>query len=152
MTEHRLTWQWTSFYDLDLDDLYELLTVRQAVFVVEQNCPFMDIDGLDRQSRHLLGRLGGELVAYARVSPPGIRGDCPSIGRILTVNTWRDRGIGKALVKEAIRRTRESFPRSDIRISAQVHLQQFYNGFGFDSVSAPYDEDGIPHIDMLLRF
>jgi ElaA protein len=152
MTTRTVKWYWSGFDGLDLDDLYEILSVRQAVFVVEQNCPFKDIDGLDKQSWHLLGRIDGELVAYARVSPPGVRGENPSIGRILTADAWRAQGIGKSLVKEGIRRTKEVYPRCDIGISAQVHLQEFYNHFGFESVSLPYDEDGIPHIDMLLRY
>jgi ElaA protein len=152
MSAQMITWHWSAFYELSLDELYDILTLRSAVFVVEQDCPFLDMDGLDRHSWHLFGRSGDELIAYARVSPPGLRGEYPSIGRIVTAKSRRRKGVGTSLMREAIRRTQESFPQRAIRISAQLYLEKFYTAFGFYRASEPYEEDGIPHIEMLLCF
>ena len=148
-----ITWQWSSFNDLSGADLYEVLALRQAVFVVEQNCIFPDIDGADRQAFHLLGwqgqGAGRMLTAYLRCLPAGVKFAECSIGRIVSAPGVRGSGIGKQLVAEGLRRTAALYPRQPIRIGAQQHLERFYAGFGFDTVSAPYSEDDIMHIEML---
>lgn len=144
-------WHATRFAELSVAELYELLTMRQRVFVVEQNCPYLDCDGKDRSAIHLLGReAGGRLVAYARLLPPGASFTEASIGRVVTHPDVRRTGAGRALMLEAIARTREAFGPGPIRIGAQRYLERFYEEFGFRIASAPYDEDGIPHIEMLL--
>ncbi len=148
----KLFWQWTAFDKLTVDELYKILRARQDVFVVEQDCPFHEIDGLDPASWHLAGWDGEEPAAYARVVPPGVRFKEPSIGRIITTQKWRGRGVGKALMREAIGRTLEKYPESDIKLSAQVYLIKFYGEFGFEPAGDRYDEDGIIHVDMLRRF
>ncbi len=148
-----IAWQWSSFDDLNAADLYQALGLRQAVFVVEQNCVFPDIDGADQQAFHLLGWQGSGtervLVAYLRCLPAGVKFVECSIGRIVSAPGVRGSGVGKLLVAEGLRRTTARYPGQAIRIGAQQHLERFYAGFGFDTVSAPYSEDNILHIEML---
>ncbi len=148
-----IQWQWKFFNELSRDELFELLLLRQAVFVVEQHCPYQDADPLDRDSWHLLGwreeNSARELVAYLRVNASGIRYAEPSIGRVLTAASARGQGLGKELIAKGIECTECQFPGEGIRISAQLYLQKFYASFGFKEVSEPYEEDEIPHIEML---
>lgn len=127
--------------------------MRQNVFVVERNCVYLDADDLDRRGLHLLGWEGEgrerELVAYCRILPLGLSFQEPSIGRVLTTPGWRGRGLGKELMKRSIAKITESYPNHPIHISAQSYLEHFYASFGFQRNSDPYDEDGIPHIEML---
>lgn len=147
-----MTYQWYYFDQLTLDQLHELLYFRQEVFVIEQNCPYLDIDGLDPYSWHLLGRnSAGKLVAYLRVVPPGRKFEDPSIGRVVTSKEVRGRGIGRELMRRAIEKSEELFPNSSLRLSAQLYARGFYQSFGFSQVSEPYDEDGILHIDMIRK-
>lgn len=150
-----MNWQWLLFEELSREDLFEVLKVRQTVFVVEQNCAYQDADDLDPASWHLLGwregTTGRELVAYLRVVFPGKKYPEPSIGRVLTTASVRGTGVGKVLTGEAITRIAVEYPNMSIRISAQQYLKKFYSGFGFETVSDPYDEDGIPHIEMLRK-
>ena len=150
-----MNWQWLSFEELSREDLFGVLKVRQAVFVVEQNCAYQDADDLDPVSWHLMGwhegATGRELVAYLRVVFPGKKYPEPSIGRVLTTASVRGTGVGKALTREAITRIALEYPHMSIRISAQRYLEKFYSEFGFETVSDPYDEDGIPHIEMVRR-
>lgn len=148
-----IQWQWLPFENLSRNVLFEILKVRQAVFVVEQNCVYQDADNLDPVSWHLMGwRINSgekELVAYLRVSLPGKKYPEPSIGRVLTAPSVRGTGIGKALIDKGITQTTIEYPGVRIRISAQQYLEKFYSEFGFETVTAPYDEDGIPHIEMV---
>ncbi len=132
-------------------ELYEALVARQEVFVVEQKCAFLDADGSDPKAWHLLGRLDGELAAYARLFPPGVKYEEASIGRVLTTRAGRGRNFGRALMAEAIRRMDELFPEQPIRIGAQLYLRRFYESFAFEAASAVYIEDDIPHVEMLRR-
>jgi ElaA protein len=146
-------WQWAAFDALGNGDLYDLLAARQQVFVLEQRCFYADIDGVDRVAHHLLGwqvRDGKRhLVAYLRCVPPGVKYAEASLGRVLTSKAARGTGIGKQLLEEGVCRAEALHPGSGIRISAQLYLQRFYEGFGFRATSDVYDEDGIPHIEML---
>ncbi len=149
------TWQWSRFEDLSVADLYAVLALRQAVFVVEQACIFPDIDGHDQHAWHLLGWQAppdgrqGHLAAYLRCLPPGEKFVECSIGRVVTAAAVRGTGIGRLLVAEGVRRTAGLYPGQAIRIGAQLHLERFYAGFGFETASAPYDEDAIMHVEML---
>jgi ElaA protein len=144
-----VNWRWCRFAEIGVDDLYDALALRCRVFVLEQG-PYLDPDGLDRGSWHLLGRDdGGTLQAYLRVVDPGLKYDEPSIGRVITSAETRGTGLGRRLVAEGVRRCAEAWPGRGIRISAQAHLERFYGGFGFVAVGEPYAEDGIPHLQML---
>lgn len=149
-------WQWSAFTELTLHELYEILKLRQEVFIVEQHCPYPDADGRDVHCYHLLGwemvsGERGELLAYLRVLPPGLVYEEVAMGRIVTAAKMRGSGLGRALVAEGLRRVKETFGEVPIRISAQQYLKKFYEEFGFRQASEPYDEDGIPHIQMIKK-
>jgi ElaA protein len=148
-----ITWQCTPFSELTPDDLYAAMQLRQIVFVVEQNCAYLDADGIDSAAEHLLGWqvIDGRrrLVAYARLLPARVKYSEPSIGRVITHPNVRGSGAGRALMSEAIRRVEESGWGSEIRIAAQMYLERFYEGYGFRRVTEPYTEDDIWHVDML---
>lgn len=144
-----LDFQWKRLDDLSTREMYTIIQAREAVFVVEQACAYQEVDGLDLDSWHLSVFKDGELAAYARVVEPGLKYEEPSIGRVLTLAKFRSLKIGYALVAEAIRFTEAHYPGAGIRIGAQAHLQKFYGSLGFEPVGEIYDEDGIPHIDMV---
>lgn len=147
-----LAWQCTAFHDLTPDELYAAMQLRQRVFVVEQNCVYMDADELDQQGQHILGWAteNGKrrLVAYARIFPPRVKYDQASIGRVATHPDVRGTGAGKALMREAIHRIEGAGWGPEIRIAAQMYLEGFYESFGFVRVSDPYTDDNIWHVDM----
>lgn len=148
-----LDWQWSRFSQLSLDDLYAVVRLREAVFIIEQNCPYPDADGRDPRAWHLLGwkKYAAErkLVAYARIFEPGIRYEEASVGRVVTAPEVRGTGLGKMLMAEALRRIESLVPGQPVKIAAQRRLEDFYLGFGFRTISAPYEEDGIIHVDMI---
>src|SRR4030095_14461377 len=144
-----MNWTWARFADRGVDNLYDALALRCRVFILEQG-PYLDPDGLDRQSWHLLGRdEAGTLVAYLRVVDPGLKYDEPSIGRVITASEVRRTGAGRLLMRGGLRLCMRAWPGRDIRISAQSRLQPFYGELGFETVSAEYLEDDIPHVEML---
>jgi ElaA protein len=145
----QIDWRFKPFDGLSLHELYALLQLRSAVFVVEQQCAFQDLDGSDAQAHHLLGYAGGELLAYARCFDRGIKFAEASIGRVITRATVRGTGLGHVLMRECIARVCAQWGEQPIRIGAQARLERFYRSHGFATASAPYDEDGIAHIEML---
>lgn len=145
-----ITWIYKPFAELDIQELYSILQVRSAVFVVEQNCPYLDADGKDKEAHHLCGWKDEALVAYARILPPGLAFAEASIGRVLTHPAYRRYGAGRELMEIAIGRALVQYDVTVIRIGAQLYLQQFYTSLGFQKVSDEYLEDDIPHIEMLL--
>jgi ElaA protein len=145
-----VTMRWHSFAELTGSEVYDILSLRQRVFIVEQRCAYADADGTDRISFHLCGRTpAGELAAYLRLIPPGGRYPVPALGRVTTAPEIRGAGIGRLLVEEGIRRSSSAFPDSPITLSAQLHLEGFYSSFGFLPEGIPHDEDGILHIMMV---
>jgi ElaA protein len=142
-------WTWQRFGELGVDNLYDALQLRCRVFVLEQG-PYLDPDGADRQSWHLLGRdAAGTLIAYLRVVDPGLKYPEPSIGRVVTAAEVRGCGLGRTLVAEGIAGCGQHWPGRPIRISAQAHLERFYGTLGFVRVGENYLEDGIAHVQML---
>jgi len=145
-------WQLLRFDELDGASLYRILRARVDVFVVEQQCPYQELDGLDEAALHLCRwDKSNALVAYARLLPPGVRFEPPSIGRVLTARAARRTGLGRALMQCAIESVWQHWHASNIRLSAQRYLEPFYASFGFRVDSQPYDEDGIEHVDMVLN-
>lgn len=142
-------WRLARLDELTARELHDILQARTAVFVVEQDCVFQDMDGADPECWHLFAREGGAIAAYCRLVPPGVKFAEPSIGRVITTQAVRGTGAGRELVREAIRRAGELWPGRPIRIGAQYHLERFYASLGFATDSEPYDEDGIPHVEML---
>ncbi|PXW26525.1 GNAT family N-acetyltransferase [Paraburkholderia caballeronis] len=145
-------WRWKPFAALDTKEVYELLAARSAVFVVEQNCAYGDIDGLDLDAWHLLAyATSGEragLAGYLRVLLPDAADADVRIGRVLTTDGFRGIKLGNALLEQALAHIARQWPGVPVRLHAQAHLQRFYGAFGFEPVSDVHDEDGIPHVWM----
>lgn len=148
-----VNYQLKTFDELSLRDLYKILKLRQEVFVVEQDCPYLDCDDLDYEAFHVLGMSDfGDLVSYSRLLPPDVAYEgSASIGRVLTHADSRQLGLGKDLMKVAKVYCQLLFEDIDIRISAQCYLIEFYKHFGFQTVGETYLEDGIPHIEMVCH-
>ncbi|MGB1449226.1 MAG: GNAT family N-acetyltransferase [Flavobacteriaceae bacterium] len=139
-----------SFDELTIVELYEILALRAEVFVVEQHCPYQDVDGKDINSLHVLGYLDNRIVAYGRVVEKGISyPDYISIGRIVTSPSVRNKKHGHALVDFALTVCHKNYPSQPIKISAQAHLEKFYNQHSFLATGEAYLEDDIPHIGMI---
>ena len=137
-----------SFEELNKAELYQIIQLRIAVFIVEQDCPYPDLDDMDQDAQHLWIEDAGEIVCYLRVNPAGSRFLEPSLGRIVTKKSHRNRGLAEKLIKRAIDLVCEKESRT-IRISAQCYLEKYYEKFGFIKASEEYLEDDIPHIEML---
>ncbi|MCJ8339646.1 MAG: GNAT family N-acetyltransferase [Pseudomonadales bacterium] len=153
-----LTWYCKSYQQLSADQLFAIFKARQQVFIVEQNCPYPDIDQLDKQCLHLFAcndstaaNTEPEILAYLRIIPPGAQYPQASFGRVLTTESARGTGVGKTLVAKALQQLQRVYPSADIKISAQSYLQDFYARFGFETISDIYLEDDIEHLDMLLK-
>ena len=152
-----LQWQWARLPDLSAMDLYAVLAARQTVFAVEQHCAFQDADGLDIHAWHLVGWAHADSVvdgrrvvaSYLRLIDPGRKFAEPSIGRVLTTPAFRGTGQGRVVMIEGLARAARVHPRHAIRIAAQQRLETFYASLGFRTASAPFEEDGIPHVEML---
>ncbi len=147
-----LNWCSIPFSQLTTDQLYELLKLRTDVFVVEQNCPYPELDDKDRIKGvyHLLGTSDSDLVAYARLLPPGVSFPQVSIGRVAVAGHTRGKKYGQQLISKALEECQRLWPETDIQIGAQVYLEKVYQQFGFVRNSEDYLEDGIPHVDMML--
>tara|TARA_R110002072_G_scaffold172410_2_gene326505 strand:- start:419 stop:877 length:459 start_codon:yes stop_codon:yes gene_type:complete len=145
----KLRWEWKRFDELTADELYTVLQVRQEVFVLEQNCLYLDADGKDRKSFHLMGFSGNDILAYARIVEPGVSYEEVSIGRILSSEKARGTGAGVELMNQALSRIEQMYGKVPIRISAQTYLLKFYQKFGFESTGKEYLEDEIPHTEMV---
>lgn len=149
----QLSYQAIPYPDLTKEQLYALLRLRAEVFVVEQNCPYQDLDNKDQRATHLLGTTpDGRLAAYTRILPKGISYiDHASIGRVITAPFARGKGLGRELMKKSIATLYDKYGKQTIKISAQAHLQDYYSSVGFEGHGEIYDEDGIPHRGMILR-
>jgi ElaA protein len=145
-----IQWTYKKYTALTIDELYSILRLRSQVFVVEQNCPYLDLDNKDQFCWHLCGWLNNEPAAYARIIPPGICYEESSIGRVVTNPAFRKNGYGKELMQLAIEKTLSQFTVTSIKIGAQAYLLDFYSNLGFVSTEKHYLEDGIPHVEMLL--
>ena len=147
-----MVWKTLLFNDLSLQELYDIMVLRQAVFVVEQNCPYLDADGKDQKAAHVLAYDDdGDLVAYSRLLPVGISyADAISIGRVVSSDKVRGQGVGQELMRFSIREIYRLFGNKKLTISAQCYLIKFYESFGFQAVGETYLEDDIPHIKMVI--
>lgn len=145
-----IEWQIKHFSELTTSEFHDVVRLRISIFVVEQNCPYSELDGKDKKSYHLLGRNGiGKMVATARILPPGISYTETSIGRVAIDPAYRGKDNGHVLMKKCIEFITEEFGEVSIRISAQKHLENYYNKHGFISTGKEYLEDDIPHVEML---
>lgn len=144
-----MEWTIKTFQELTVDELYAILQLRTDVFVVEQECPYPEVDGRDQECYHLCATEEGALVAYARILPPGLSFEEAAIGRVIVAKSHRGKGLGYPLIEKAMAFIQEELGQSRIKISAQAHLEHFYKQCGFQTVSEVYLEDGIPHQDMV---
>jgi len=154
MTTKNINWQNKTFSQLNTDELYDLLKLRIDIFVVEQSCFYADLDDHDRhpQTQHLFCYQNGVMTAYLRVLPKGLTyPNYISIGRVVIAPRARGIGLGHELMKVALSDCSKYFPEDTVKISAQEHLEKFYNQHGFVRVSEMYLEDDIPHIGMLKK-
>lgn len=145
-----MVWTTSSFGQLGKRELFEIVRLRQDIFIVEQQCIYRDLDGLDEGSFHMRAYHNGDLAAYQRLLPPGLSYPESSIGRILVSPALRGKQLGRELVERGVDYNRNHWPDSDIRIGAQAHLSDFYSSVGFVIAGDEYLDDGIPHIEMLL--
>ena len=137
------------FTELSAAELYAILRARQDVFVVEQNCPFPEIDGKDLDAYHLWFEENGDILAYARVLDRGVSFETPAVGRVISIR--RREGLGSRILSEGIRIAREKYSAEAIMLEAQVYARKLYEKQGFVQVSEEFLEDGIPHIIMRLE-
>ncbi|QOY35619.1 GNAT family N-acetyltransferase [Anaerobacillus isosaccharinicus] len=144
-----MSWQLKTFDELTKNQLYTIIKERINIFVVEQNCPYPELDDLDQNSFHLFLQEEGEIRAYCRILPKGLKYEEVSIGRVIVKEKYRRSGIASLLMKNAIAFVEEELKETKIKIQAQDHLRHFYQSFGFTSISEVYLEDGIPHVDMV---
>jgi len=144
-----MVWTVKPFDKLTAAEVYRILKARCEVFIVEQNCPYLDPDDLDYISAHIFAEEDGEVAAYCRITPEGSRFPERSIGRVITSAKHRRTGLGRELMRRAIDAVVLETGGADIRISAQAYLRGFYESFGFRVVSGEYMEDDIPHFEML---
>ncbi len=146
-----MDWEIKIFAELSKKELYEILKLRVDVFVVEQECPYPELDGKDERAYHLIGRENQQIIAYSRLFLPGNYFEEAAIGRVIVKEEYRKKDIGTDMLEVAVRFLIDEKDAEDIKLSAQNHLKNFYGKHGFEPVSEVYLEDGIPHIDMLRK-
>ena len=148
-----MTWSYCSYDELSKEDLYDVLALRAEVFVVEQDCPYQDVDYKDQESHHVLARSNdGTLVGYTRIPAPGVSYDeVPAIGRVITKETARGTGLGHELIVNSISYIDQLYGKVSIKLSAQSQLTGYYGKHGFESTGKGYLEDGIPHTEMIRK-
>ena len=145
-------WNIQTFEELTVKQLYTYLQLRVNVFIVEQNCPYPELDGYDADAFHLAFTENEKLMAYARILPKGVKYKRISIGRVIVEKEARGKGLAKELMKESLSFIQKKWPQQEVQLQAQSHLRNFYGAFGFESISDEYDEDGIPHVDMVKKY
>ena len=146
-----MKWSCKAFKDLSLDEFHDIIQLREIVFVVEQDCPYLDVDGKDKEALHVFGEYEGNIVATTRILKPGISYDEVAIGRVVTSPTLRGMGMGKQLMEESMKFVKLHFANVPVRISAQTYLLRYYKSFGFIETGEEYLEDNIPHFEMLYK-
>jgi ElaA protein len=144
-----MEWVLKNYNELTLNELYNILSLRTEIFIVEQNCAYQDIDFKDMKSKHLFALNDNEIASYCRIVEKGERFEEISIGRVIVKDKYRQLGLGQQMMRIAIKYISDELHENKIRISAQSYLKQFYNSLGFEQVSEEYLEDDIPHIEML---
>ena len=140
-----------SFEGLQTEELYDILQLRSAVFVVEQDCVYQDLDGKDKKALHVIGKKENRTVAYTRIFGPGDYFKEASIGRVVVAQSERKYGFGKQIMEASIKAIKDEYKEDIIKLSAQTYLKNFYNDLGFVAVGEPYLEDGIPHVAMVKK-
>ena len=151
MNSGKLDWQWHQLAEMKPVLLYDLMAFRESVFVVEQNCIYQELDGLDKTAMHLLAVDAAGVVACLRVLPPVMQAKRVQIGRVAVARQWRNRGVAGSMMRMAIEQVQSKYPSADIFLNAQTYLQPFYESLGFQVCGDEFLEDGIPHIPMQIQ-
>ncbi len=146
-----IVWKIKTFDEFTVPELYAVLKARIDVFVIEQNCPYPDLDNYDQKAVHIWAEEDGQVLAYCRVFDKDIKYEETSIGRVLATEQARDKSLGKLLIQYAVETIENRFHTPEIRISAQDYLLRFYGGFGFEDTGKKYLEDDIPHTEMIRK-
>lgn len=146
-----MNWKIKKFNELNIEEIYKILALRNEVFIVEQECPYLDCDDKDLNSYHLFLRENGEIVSYLRILEKGVSYDEISIGRVAVKKSYRGKGISRKMMLKAIEFIENNLSENTIKIQAQAYLLDFYSSLGFKAVSEEYLEDNIPHIDMIYK-
>ena len=146
-----MDWYIKKFEQLSLDELYDILKMRSEIFVVEQECVYLDVDGKDKDVFHLFLKENNKILAYCRILPREIAYEEASIGRVIVNKNFRKEKLGEILMIKAISYLKDVLKEKEIKIQAQAYLRSFYKKFGFQEISEEYLEDGIPHIDMKMK-
>lgn len=145
----KIEWKIAAFNQLSVEELFDVYYLRTKIFVVEQNCPYQEVDEKDKLAYHVMGFLKNEIIAVARILPHNISYPQVSIGRFAVDNEFRKKGIADELMQHCLDFIAEKFGATSIKISAQVYVADFYKKHGFQSVGKNYLEDDIPHIAMI---
>jgi len=140
------------FNELTALEIYDILALRTAIFIVEQDCIYADCDGKDKSAHHLYITDGGEIIAYCRVLDKGVNFDEISLGRFAVRKEFRGRGIAKEMLTQAMDFAKKELKAPAIKLSAQEYIMGIYSSYGFKPISEPYDDDGIMHVDMKYEF
>lgn len=146
-----MNWKIKKFNELNIEEIYKILALRNEIFIVEQECPYLDCDDKDLNSYHLFLRENGEIVSYLRILEKGVSYDEISIGRVAVKKSYRGKGISRKMMLKAIEFIENNLSENTIKIQAQAYLLDFYSSLGFKAVSDEYLEDNIPHIDMIYK-
>lgn len=143
-----LYWQWCGLEDMGPVLMYDMLAMREAIFVVEQECIYQELDGRDKSACHLLVQNQQEVIACLRLLPPGIKQTHVRIGRVAVATKWRGQGIARIMMNLATRKAELDYPSSAVFLDAQTYLRKFYESIGFEACGDEFLEDGIPHVPM----
>ncbi|MDL4841069.1 GNAT family N-acetyltransferase [Aquibacillus rhizosphaerae] len=146
-----MQWQLKTFKELTTEELYKILKARVDVFVVEQNCPYPEIDNFDQASSHLFLEEDNQIIAYARLIPEKVMYDQASIGRVLVDKNQRGQGYAQLLMEKSLQIIVQQWGVREIKLHGQEYLRHFYGSFGFKEITEVYLEDNIPHVDMVLH-
>lgn len=142
--------RWLEFHEMDVATLYRVIQLREQVFVVEQDCPYLDCDGYDPKSRHLILQEDDQIIGTLRIIPAGVKYDEVSIGRVVVDPRYRRRGLAEAMMQAALVDIKSRYGQCPVELSAQVAIHKLYERVGFQKVGAIYLEDDIDHIKMVL--
>lgn len=146
-----LAWFVQHYRDLSLNDFHDIISLRIEVFVIEQNCPYQELDGKDKSAWHIFAKnMHGQVIATLRIVPSQTAGNNPSIGRVVVKQDWRGIALGHLIMEKAMAFIREEFGQISVKLSAQEHLQSYYERHGFQRVTEMYLEDEIPHVGMVF--
>lgn len=147
-----MKWVLKTFNELTIEEFHDILQLRINVFVVEQDCPYPELDNLDKKAFHFFGLTDeNKVVAYTRIFKPGDYYQQAAIGRVVVHQNHRKDGLGYELMNNSIRQVKDLFDTTEIKIGAQTYLKRFYESLGFRKIGTDYIEDGIPHIYMEIQ-